>query len=726
MRKILSTSLILIAIIVVGTSGIKSVQSSGSAPTGNTGASGSYCTGCHAGTLNTAGGSVVATGLPAAYTASTGYSFSITINHASADRKRWGFAIKAVNASGTAVGTFSTTNVNAGVSSGELIHKNAPSTASANTFTFNNLKWTAPATNALADKRIRFFLVGNAANGTGGTDGDFIYSNLMTIMSTSIASFSPVTATTGATVTIKGVSFTGATAVSFGGTNASSFTVVNDTTITAVVGIGKSGNVSVTSPSGSASLAGFTFCAAPTSQMQNPSACDKFTYKNITYTSSAVIKDTLKTVGGCDSVYLTINATVNPSITGRVFHPAKGAIQNVKVMLTGSSTNTYNSNGDYNASCLNANSSGVLRPVKNNDVAKANGVNSFDVLLVQRHILNITKLTNAYKLIAADVDGSKSISSVDVLRIKRLILGTDTTFTKTVNAVKIDRLWEFVDSSYVFPDSTNPFPFKDSISFNNITSGKSNQSFVGIKLGDVNDSWVATTAKGIKKGTLHLLYDEEKSDNLVRLNISSTDFENIAAMQYTLHFDNNEYEFISIENNKLSIDFNPINANITGNISMLWTDKNAEAKTYGKNDVLFTVILKPKYTLSSNAGLSINNDITNIDAYDNSNKQYNIVVSQSTKGVNKKGEIKDELFAVSPNPGNGNVRVDVLSSENKKLTFSLSDLQGKTLYSKVFEAVKGDNIYYINFKKDIALNKGIYVIKVNGLLGDNTRKIIVE
>jgi IPT/TIG domain/FG-GAP-like repeat/FG-GAP repeat len=78
-----------------------------------------------------------------------------------------------------------------------------------------------------------------------------------------IASFAPLSGGTGTTVTIKGNSFTGATAVSFGGTAASSFTVVSSTVITAVVGAGAGGVVSVTTPLGTITLDGFLFTNAP-------------------------------------------------------------------------------------------------------------------------------------------------------------------------------------------------------------------------------------------------------------------------------------------------------------------------------------------------------------------------------------------------------------------------------------------------------------------------------
>jgi sugar lactone lactonase YvrE len=80
-----------------------------------------------------------------------------------------------------------------------------------------------------------------------------------------VASFAPMGAVAGATVTITGENFTGATQVQFGGVNAASFTVVSATQITAVVAAGgATGNVTVTTPAGIANLAGFSFHVAPT------------------------------------------------------------------------------------------------------------------------------------------------------------------------------------------------------------------------------------------------------------------------------------------------------------------------------------------------------------------------------------------------------------------------------------------------------------------------------
>ena len=97
------------------------------------------------------------------------------------------------------------------------------------------------------------------------TSGDASYFAIgkdagLTTTPPTITSFTSTSGYSGSSIVITGTNFTGATAVSFGGTAAASFTVNSATQITAVVGTGgASGSVSVTTPSGSTSLAGFTY-----------------------------------------------------------------------------------------------------------------------------------------------------------------------------------------------------------------------------------------------------------------------------------------------------------------------------------------------------------------------------------------------------------------------------------------------------------------------------------
>jgi photosystem II stability/assembly factor-like uncharacterized protein len=115
-----------------------------------------------------------------------------------------------------------------------------------------------------------------------GNSGDVTVTNTWGIGSKSgftylpppvITAFTPTSGEIGATITITGSNFIGVTSVSFGGLAASSFNIVSPNIITAVIATGASGDVAITSPYGTGSLAGFQFITnAPTITSVNPLA----------------------------------------------------------------------------------------------------------------------------------------------------------------------------------------------------------------------------------------------------------------------------------------------------------------------------------------------------------------------------------------------------------------------------------------------------------------------
>lgn len=175
---------LVLALIIFGST--SAINSNPNADTGRTGVvSGVTCVNsCHNSfALNTAGGNVTVSGLPTSnYVAGTAYPFSLTINHANADRLKWGFAIKAVNATtNAAIGTFTLTNTaNKRISSNEITSATAASTSAAATYTYSGMTWTAPAA-ATAPASVKFYYVGNAANGDNSRSGDYIYSGSTTV-----------------------------------------------------------------------------------------------------------------------------------------------------------------------------------------------------------------------------------------------------------------------------------------------------------------------------------------------------------------------------------------------------------------------------------------------------------------------------------------------------------------------------------------------------------------
>ena len=147
-----------------------------------------------------------------------------------------------------------------------------------------------------------------------------------------ITGFSPASAPAGGTLTITGANFTGTTAVSIGGIPASSFTVNSSTTITAVLGTGASGVVTVTTGKGTAGKNGFKFLGPPALQSFSPVSGSNGTVDTIRGTSFT--GTTAVSFGGVAALSFTV--VDDSTITAVVGDGASGSVAVTNTYGTGS------------------------------------------------------------------------------------------------------------------------------------------------------------------------------------------------------------------------------------------------------------------------------------------------------------------------------------------------------------------------------------------------------
>lgn len=175
-----SFSLVFIVLIIAGSiMSFDILSSNGKA--GKTNSPGeTTCNSCHAGTINTGGGSVVISSptlIGWAYTPNQTYQINVTVTQMSIPL--FGFGFEALDATGANAGTLTITNatetqiktvtVNTNVRNNVVDKTDAGLTANTHTYTFD---WTAPAIN-IGD--VTFYAAGCACDNTGGTSGDFTY-----------------------------------------------------------------------------------------------------------------------------------------------------------------------------------------------------------------------------------------------------------------------------------------------------------------------------------------------------------------------------------------------------------------------------------------------------------------------------------------------------------------------------------------------------------------------
>ncbi len=130
-----------------------------------------------------------------------------------------------------------------------------------------------------------------------------------------ITDFYPTTAAAGTQMSITGTNLTGTSIVTLGGTPVAAFTVVSSTTLLAVVGNGSSGAIGITTPGGSASMAGFNFIPPPTIISFSPTAVGSGA--TITITGTNFIGTFAITLGGTSvQVFTVVSSTAIVAVVG--------------------------------------------------------------------------------------------------------------------------------------------------------------------------------------------------------------------------------------------------------------------------------------------------------------------------------------------------------------------------------------------------------------------------
>jgi hypothetical protein len=164
-------------------------------------------------------------------------------------------------------------------------------------------------------------------------------------------------------------------------------------------------------------------------------------------------------------------------------------VSDIEVSITNTpmTPDTTDHSGQYQIEGLNENIGYSVAPF--NDEHHREGVSTLDLVMIQKHLLGKVKLNSPYKMIAADANKSGHLTALDLLEIRKLILGINNRFPNNTS-------WRFVDRQYSFPDPYNPFVpgFPESVWIDSVTGGVDTADFVAVKVGDVNGSYFLNKA----------------------------------------------------------------------------------------------------------------------------------------------------------------------------------------------------------------------------------------
>ncbi len=397
------------------------------------------------------------------------------------------------------------------------------------------------------------------------------------------------------------------------------------------------------------------------------------------------------------------------NIAGTISTEGNANLQGASITLSGAASQsaTTAANGGY--SFVNLAKGGDFTVTPQLDKNHLNGVSTFDLVLIQKHILGVQALNSPYKMIAADANNSKTISTLDLIALRKLILNIDTHFANNTS-------WRFVDASYVFPNPSNPWSaaFPEVVSINDITSNMT-ANFVAIKVGDVNASASvngATSAEIRTSEDFKLKTQEQnlKSGNEYKVTFTAEDLKNVQGYQFALNLDQSKVELLDIEYGVAKAE----NFGVFKNEGIITTSWNSKYEP----GALFTLVLRAKADAKLSSTLILNR-LVYPEAYDQHNE--NLGIALNFEGIQATEAY--ELRQNTPNPFSDETVIGFTLPKALKGTLTVRDVKGATIYKVEGNYAKGNN--QVTLKKEHLGASGVLYYTLETTDFTATKKMVI-
>lgn len=324
------------------------------------------------------------------------------------------------------------------------------------------------------------------------------------------------------------------------------------------------------------------------------------------------------------------------------------------------------------------------------DAGLLNGVSTYDIVLIKKHILGTESLGSPYKIIAADVNHSESVTTADLVAIQKAILQIEDSFPNNES-------WRFVDAAYEFPDPEDPFsePFPEVYNINNFAGNMDNVNFTAVKIGDANNSAVPnlhTDPVDDRSGELLTLRTENEQvrpGQEVSVEFAAENFERIVGYQFTLDFDPAQLEFLHVETadlqtlNVSNFGFSFLEA---GALTTSWND--FEPTTMPEDAVLFRLVFRGKTNTELAEAIGLGSDFTPAEAYFEDGEKLDVELFFSESRITN----HESQVTIAPNPFSFSTTVGFWLENAQSVQLTVFDASGRTVISRqgAFAEGKGE------------------------------------
>ncbi|MEL6124069.1 MAG: T9SS type A sorting domain-containing protein, partial [Bacteroidota bacterium] len=326
------------------------------------------------------------------------------------------------------------------------------------------------------------------------------------------------------------------------------------------------------------------------------------------------------------------------------------------------------------------------------------------------HVLGLQTLDSPYKVIAADINSDEQISAIDLLELRKLILGIYTDLPNNDS-------WRFVDADQSFDDETSPFPFAEQLSVQLGNENAPGQNFVATKIGDVSGNAIANSligSKGRSAGKLALQVTDAafSAGDVVTVEVAADQFVDIAAYQFTLNTDG--LEFVSVTSGAVDMTDESVAVLDANTMTAAWFAPQGVTT----DEALFTLTFTATKDIVLSEAMAINSSVTTAEAYTAAADKLDLALAFDTQIASSFTLLQNE-----PNPFSEITRIGYELPEAATATLTVFDVTGKTVTSVTQDANAGVN--FINIRKADLNASGLMYYQLEAGEFTATKKMIV-
>lgn len=344
-----------------------------------------------------------------------------------------------------------------------------------------------------------------------------------------------------------------------------------------------------------------------------------------------------------------------------------------------------------------------LRPYKEDYFM--NAVSTRDIILLTHHLMSRRKLTNPYQLIAADVNNSGSVSLLDLVHLRKAILGGMESFPN-------NQAWRFIPASHVFADPSNPWaePFPEFDYVEHMTMRPRWANFYAIKVGDIDNSVSGENGRTLAEPAFLALEDtylEAGRSYAIPLNLAES-ASALAGLQFELYLDTEALSVERLDEGLLSESYwGASRLEEEGLLAVSWNELGGGAMPAGD---LMTIRVRAKRSGYLSDLLQLNQRRITAEAYDAAGDIRPIALEFNTSPLGSYLTIEQNR----PNPFRERTQIRFTLPEPGPVRLQVYDLSGRLRYSRLANMDAGEQQLELSRQELGQPGVLIYVLEADG------------